>query len=163
MCPSQASEAGAPSLTFDSDALAADYEKLSATYQLESGKRLAIDLGIGAGERVLDVGCGTGLLAEHVADLVGPEGRVLGIDPLPLRIEVAGAKARANLALATSMRNGNGSMPSTRPLGPTRSAMCSASRPVPQPTSSTRSPAPMPRSMASRLPDSNWYVALSFS
>ena len=50
------------------------------------------------GERVLDVGCGTGLLAEHIADLVGRSGSVLGIDPLPLRIELAQAKARANLA-----------------------------------------------------------------
>src|SRR3954471_4237031 len=81
MCPLQAPEAGAPSLAFDSDALAADYERLSATRQFESGKRLAADLGIGAGERVLDVGCGTGLLAEYIAGLVGPEGRVLGIDP----------------------------------------------------------------------------------
>jgi len=111
MCPSQASEAGAPSLTFDSDALAADYEKLSATYQFESGKRLTIDLGIGAGERVLDVGCGTGLLAEHIADLVGPRGRVLGIDPLPLRIEVAKAKARANLAFQVGDANDLGALP----------------------------------------------------
>ncbi len=64
MCPSQAPEAGAASLAFDSDELAADCEHLSATHQFESGKRLAVDLGIGPEERVLDVGCGTGLLAE---------------------------------------------------------------------------------------------------
>ena len=89
--------AGAPSLGLDSDALARDYERISATRQFLSGKRLATDLAIAAGERVLDVGCGTGLLAEHIAGLVGPTGRVLGIDPLPLRIEIAQAKARANL------------------------------------------------------------------
>lgn len=37
------------------------------------------------------------MLAEHIACLVGPTGRVLGIDPLPLRIEIARAKVRANL------------------------------------------------------------------
>jgi arsenite methyltransferase len=54
-------------------------------------------LAVAAGERVLDVGCGTGLLAEYIADRVGPTGYVLGVDPLPLRIELAQAKARPNL------------------------------------------------------------------
>ena len=92
------SAAGAPSLGLDSDALARDYERISATRQFLSGKRLVADLAVTAGERVLDVGCGTGLLAEHIAGLVGPAGRVLGIDPLPLRIQLAEAKARANLS-----------------------------------------------------------------
>jgi ubiquinone/menaquinone biosynthesis C-methylase UbiE len=90
--------ADGPSLVLDDEGLARDYDRLSATRQFESGKRLAADLGIAAGERVLDVGCGTGLLAEHIADLVGPSGRVLGVDPLPSRIGIATARARANLA-----------------------------------------------------------------
>ncbi len=89
---------GAPSLALDNASLALDYERISATRQFESGKRLAADLGIGAGERVLDVGCGTGLLACHIAELVGREGRVLGIDPLPLRIGLASSRSRDNLA-----------------------------------------------------------------
>lgn len=88
---------GAPSLALDNTSLALDYERVSATRQFESGKRLVSDLGIGRGERVLDVGCGTGLLACHIADLVGAEGRVLGIDPLPLRIGLAASRARDNL------------------------------------------------------------------
>lgn len=37
-------------------------------------------LGINAGERVLDVGCGTGFLAKELAMLVGEGGYVLGVD-----------------------------------------------------------------------------------
>jgi ubiquinone/menaquinone biosynthesis C-methylase UbiE len=90
----------APSLSEDSDQLARDYEEVSRNRQFRSGQRLAAALAIAPGERVLDVGCGTGLLAEHIADLVGPTGHVLGIDPLPLRIALARAKARQNLDFA---------------------------------------------------------------
>lgn len=89
---------GAPSLALDSDELARDYERISATRQFQSGQRLAADLGILPGECVLDLGCGTGLLAEHIADIVGPQGKVVGIDPLPLRIELARSKRRDNLS-----------------------------------------------------------------
>jgi ubiquinone/menaquinone biosynthesis C-methylase UbiE len=87
----------APSLSEDSDQLARDYEEVSRNRQFQSGQRLVAALAIAPGERVLDVGCGTGLLAEHIADIVGPGGHVLGIDPLSLRVELAQAKSRPNL------------------------------------------------------------------
>ena len=83
-----------PSLAEDNEALARDYEAVSVDRQFVSGQRLVKVLGIAPGERVLDVGCGTGLLAEHIAGIVGPAGRVLGIDPLPLRVQMARDKAR---------------------------------------------------------------------
>lgn len=43
------------------------------------------------GERVLDVGCGTGVVARRAADLVGDRGSVAGIDISPDMIEVAGS------------------------------------------------------------------------
>jgi 2-polyprenyl-3-methyl-5-hydroxy-6-metoxy-1,4-benzoquinol methylase len=44
------------------------------------------------GARVLDVGCGTGVLAPWLAAAVGPEGRILAIDLSPRMIAVAKAK-----------------------------------------------------------------------
>jgi SAM-dependent methyltransferase len=36
--------------------------------------------GVGPGRQVLDVACGTGVLARHIAGRVGPQGRVVGLD-----------------------------------------------------------------------------------
>jgi arsenite methyltransferase len=86
-----------PSLALDSETLARDYDRISAQRQFISGQRLVEELAITAGEHVIDIGCGTGLLAEHIAGLTGPTGYVLGIDPLPLRISLAAARAREGL------------------------------------------------------------------
>jgi arsenite methyltransferase len=85
------------SLALDTPDLAELYERVSAERQFRSGQGLIEELNVTAGESVLDVGSGTGLLAEYVADLVGPNGSVIGIDPLPLRIALAQGKARPNL------------------------------------------------------------------
>jgi arsenite methyltransferase len=87
-----------PLLTRDNEDLARDYDELSVNRQFKSGKQLIEALALQPGERVLDVGCGTGLLAEHMAEQVGPTGHVLGIDPLPLRINLAQARSRAGLS-----------------------------------------------------------------
>lgn len=44
-------------------------------------ERVADRAAIGRGDRVLDVACGTGVLARHVAGRVQPDGRVVGLDP----------------------------------------------------------------------------------
>ena len=49
--------------------------------------------GIQPGERVLEVGCGTGDVALAASALAGPTGAVMGIDPSPEMIAVARAKA----------------------------------------------------------------------
>lgn len=45
------------------------------------------------GRSVLDVGCGTGTLAVAAARMVGPTGRVSGVDPAPRQIARARTKA----------------------------------------------------------------------
>jgi len=44
---------------------------------------------IQSGQRVLDVACGTGILAREIALRVGPAGRVAGVDPSPGMVAVA--------------------------------------------------------------------------
>lgn len=85
-----------PSLALDTPQLAEHYEKVSADRQFKAGQILIEQLGVARGERALDVGCGTGLLADYVADLVGAQGSVVGLDPLPLRVAIAQKRARAN-------------------------------------------------------------------
>jgi arsenite methyltransferase len=86
------------SLSLDTLDLARHYEDVSSNRQFKAGKILVEKLGVHRGDRVLDVGSGTGLLAEHVAAIVGPTGSVVAIDPLPLRIEIAKKRAASNLA-----------------------------------------------------------------
>jgi len=80
----------------DSPLLAAAYDRFGVL-QFEHGKELVALLHIVRGESVLDVGAGTGRLAAYVAELVGDAGRVVAIDPLPLRIDMAKARAAKQL------------------------------------------------------------------
>lgn len=50
---------------------------------------------LGPGQRVLDVACGTGVLARECATRTGPAGSVTGLDPAPGMIEVARRHAPA--------------------------------------------------------------------
>jgi len=79
----------------DSPELAAAYDEVGIR-QFEQGKLLISSLNIAEGECVLDIGAGTGRLAAYVAGIVGPCGRIVAIDPLPLRIEIAKTKADGN-------------------------------------------------------------------
>lgn len=92
-------------LIFDTADLAQNYEQLSADRQFKFGQRLVQDLDVKSGDKVLDVGSGTGLLAEYAAVLVGAEGSVVGIDPLPLRVELAKRRSRPNLTFAVGDAN----------------------------------------------------------
>jgi ubiquinone/menaquinone biosynthesis C-methylase UbiE len=101
------------SLDLDTEDLAQLYEQVSADRQYKAGQRLIQDLAVAEGETVLDIGCGTGLLAEYIAAIIGPGGSVIGIDPLPLRVEIAKHRTHSNL----DFRTGNAYDLSEFPLG----------------------------------------------
>ena len=42
-----------------------------------------------AGNNVLDLGCGTGMVARYAADHTGPDARIVGLDPTPWMLESA--------------------------------------------------------------------------
>ena len=80
----------------DTSDLARRYSETSH-WQRQRG-RLLIDLAQPrAGERVLDLGCGTGELSCELARRVGPSGRVVAIDPAAARLERARATRPAGL------------------------------------------------------------------
>jgi SAM-dependent methyltransferase len=85
-----------PEMTFGSVELASAYDELSDP-QFTHGKELIALVGIGRGDRVLDIGCGTGRLAAFAVERVGAEGRIVGIDPAPPRIQVAQRRRDARL------------------------------------------------------------------
>ena len=79
--------------------IAEKYSELNA-FQVELGKKIINLLGVKRGDKVLDMGCGTGEITSFIADQVGEEGEVIGVDPDQERIKVATQKhcgARRNI------------------------------------------------------------------
>jgi ubiquinone/menaquinone biosynthesis C-methylase UbiE len=74
-----------------------EYERLARQAAFLNGttERLFRAAGLRPGMRVLDVGSGSGDVAFLVADLVGPEGAVVGVDVDAAALEVARARAES--------------------------------------------------------------------
>ncbi|RCI15947.1 hypothetical protein L249_1954 [Ophiocordyceps polyrhachis-furcata BCC 54312] len=85
------------SLGLDSKELAHFYDN-NSSFHVEGGKLMLKMMGVSPGWTVYDIGCGTGLLASHVADLVRPKGRVVGLEPLQYRVDIAQSRAKDNLS-----------------------------------------------------------------
>lgn len=89
---------------FDESAPA--YDRINAWMSLNTGGRYRYDAlvraGLGAGARVLDLACGTGVMARHAQDLVGPAGAVLALDPSLPMLRQARRRGVAALAAGTA-------------------------------------------------------------
>lgn len=73
----------------------------------EMTERMLDDAGIGAGMRVLDIGCGPGMTSFMLARRVGSAGHVFGVDRDPRMLELARQKARdAGVANVTFIQGG---------------------------------------------------------
>ncbi|MFE9809134.1 class I SAM-dependent methyltransferase [Streptomyces sp. NPDC005548] len=68
--------------------------------------RLAELSGAQAGDRVLDVGCGTGYLTRRMAGQVGPEGAVTGVDASPPVLDYARRKKQPRGHAPTAYQEG---------------------------------------------------------
>jgi SAM-dependent methyltransferase len=69
--------------------LSSSWERGMAPGARERGRELALSLGIEPGSRVLDVGCGTGVLIPWLAEAVGRSGRLVALDIAEKMLEEA--------------------------------------------------------------------------
>lgn len=82
-------------------AVVATYDRLAAPAQFAApAKDLAALLGVPPGATVLDLGTGTGLIARELADIVGPNGRVVGVDASIEMLRAGRARGRHAVAVA---------------------------------------------------------------
>lgn len=87
------------------DETAVDYDRIERAMAFGSGgwyRREALKrAGLASGDRVVDVGIGTGLLAREACALIGAQGRLIGVDPSPgmlAQVDLPGVELRAGRA-----------------------------------------------------------------
>ena len=89
--------------------LASRLERRAEAADEGSARRDYLDrLGIAAGERVLDVGCGSGVVTRDIARRVAPGGVAVGLDPSPAFLAIARERVNAaGLGALVEFRQGD--------------------------------------------------------
>ena len=73
-----------------SNSAAKVYKQIALFVEKVDGEMfIQTDVSPRAGDAILDLGCGTGELSAYLADLVGPDGKVVAVDPDKERILLA--------------------------------------------------------------------------
>ncbi|MEM9601744.1 MAG: methyltransferase domain-containing protein [Pseudomonadota bacterium] len=87
------------SVRFDKNAVAALEKSYLTPEIVHQRERMLAHLALKPGDRVLDAGCGVGLLTETLCDRVGPSGRVTACDQSAAMVEATASRCagRANL------------------------------------------------------------------
>ena len=87
------------------DETAVDYDRIERAMAFGSGsgyrREALVRAGLASGDQVVDVGIGTGLLAREACDLIGEQGRLIGVDPSPgmlAQVDLPGVELRAGRA-----------------------------------------------------------------
>ena len=75
-----------------SDTIAEAFDRVQLYHKGTSGQVFIDKLSLRKGSVVLDLGCGTGYFSSILAERVGPQGRVIGVDPDENRLKVAKSK-----------------------------------------------------------------------
>jgi ubiquinone/menaquinone biosynthesis C-methylase UbiE len=95
----------------DAGTTATAYLDAAAAASVAQRNRAHQCLGVGPGAAVLDVGCGTGIALREIAEMVGPEGTVVGLDPstamlLEAERRLRGVPAHVELVKGTATSTG---------------------------------------------------------
>ena len=86
------------------DSFAAEYDSWADGLHQRVANRLVELVRPLPGERVLDVGCGTGLVSNRIAELVGPSGLVVGTDLSHAMLRVASGTRASRIQARASQR-----------------------------------------------------------
>lgn len=107
------SGSGSAAATFRSQAAtAAAYDSHIGRYGPSLARAFVALAGVGPGDRVLDVGCGTGLLSAQLAEVVGSADGVAAVDPSPAFVTACHARvpgADVRVAVAEELPFSDGS------------------------------------------------------
>jgi demethylmenaquinone methyltransferase/2-methoxy-6-polyprenyl-1,4-benzoquinol methylase len=95
------------------DETAVDYDRIERTMAFGSGswyrREALVRAGLAAGDKVVDVGIGTGLLARQACAVIGDKGRLIGVDPSPgmlAQVDLPGIELREGVAEALPCADG---------------------------------------------------------